>query len=478
MGEQNPGNGKPFDDEVTSTTQTPAAAGEDNLQGDGDFLNFSEGDVEPVDPNSAPTTANRVVGVDEPVEPVPVESVVYEKETTPFQRVAVAGLLGTIAFVSLGLWAANSGDEQVSAEQASATQAEKDAACGETFAIQEYEPNGEHRWFGDGIQEIKEAKTDAEARDAAYSWVDKVKRFPHFLKAAAESLTDEENINLDSLHADGCITEEGLQLVSKVELALGESDIRKTEAPAEGGINTGANEDGEVTKASHEGLSGNRNALEVTRRKPNGKTCTVYILERCGQFYTFEICMPNAPEGPTDEDEPKATTTVPGQPPTTRPDETTPTTSSGNTTTTQLPEDCPSGSVEHEDRCVHESITDGHEGPGSQPGVDPGRTPGYTPGNAETVVGRQEQETPGGLDPTEYGTEVPNSQNGGEAPGGGEESVVSQPGSSAPNNPSYRPGTASSGTNEGTSNPADSEEAETEGTDQTSEAGSDPGFPG
>ena len=138
-------------------------------------------------------------------------------------------------------------------------------------------------------------------------------------------------------------------------------------------------------------------------------------------------------------------------------------------------EDCKPGYIKHDDRCVHKPA-DGPPPVDSQPPHHVKPTPGYKPGNAEAVDGTQHGD-PTNLNPTPYGTEVPDSQQGGKAPGGGDSSVVSHPGVAAPANPNFKPGTASGGTTAGTSTPSTAPEAQTPSTGQTAPAGSDPGMP-
>jgi hypothetical protein len=383
----------------------------------------------------------------------------------------VGGVLGACAAVGGLVVLANTSDGERSADDTAAEElANADEACGETFAIKEFQPNAEYRWFPDGVQAIAEAETDAEARDAAYDWVDAVKRYPHFLAAAAEALTDEENVDPDSLHADGCINEAGLKLVSKVELALGESEIRKTEAPAEGAHNTGANDDGEVTRSKHSGLSGNRSALEITRETPKG-TCTVYVLERCGQIYTFEVCLPSAPEGPTDEDQPSPTTTVIPGTSTSIPNRST-TTTPGRATTTTI-------------HGMHPPAAGPPPEASQLPHTDTATpTPGHVPGNPESVGEQQDRDrdaidsgSRGELDDTGKGVEETDGDardvgGAGENTGGSKGGTVGVPDR---DNPQYQPGTKTGGTNEGVSDGHDSPETDTEYDDQTSDPSKNPG---
>ncbi len=93
-------------------------------------------------------------------------------------------------------------------------------------------------------------------------------------------------------------------------------------------------------------------------------------------------------------------------------------------------------------------------------------TDGYVPGNAEAIDGTQNG-NPTNLQPTENGTEVPGSQNGGFAPGGGDQSVIAEPSDSAPVNSQYIPGSESTGSNAGTSTDANSGAAQTPASNTT-----------
>ena len=107
-------------------------------------------------------------------------------------------------------------------------------------------------------------------------------------------------------------------------------------------------------------------------------------------------------------------------------------------------------------------------GPEQQPreeSDDHGTTDGYTPGDAEEVQETRNEECPSGQTSTTYGCEVSDSEQGASDRGGGEESVVSEPPESAPDNPDYDGSTPSDGTSEGTTNDADSTESGTVASD-------------
>jgi hypothetical protein len=137
--------------------------------------------------------------------------------------------------------------------------------------------------------------------------------------------------------------------------------------------------------------------------------------------------------------------------------------------------ECPPGYKMDQEvkRCLHPKADGPPPEANQKPRPQPG-TPGYKPGNAEDIDKTQHGD-PKNLDPTPHGTEVPDSMNGGKAPGGGDSSVVTKPGEGAQDNPNHVPGSESNGSNAGTNGNALEEETQTGGTNQTSGAGSDAG---
>ena len=154
---------------------------------------------------------------------------------------------------------------------------------------------GQNRWFADGIQEIKDAKTEAEAADAAIVWLEKVKTDPALLAGAAQYFL-KEDVDSSTLVKDGWATQEAVKLYSRLGLAIGMAKVDVTEAPADG-INSGVS-NGQVVQAANAGISGDRKAVRATLDDGT----VVYIMGRCGNPVTTTP-TPN-PEGPTDETPP------------------------------------------------------------------------------------------------------------------------------------------------------------------------------
>jgi hypothetical protein len=304
----------------------------------------------------------------------------------------------------------------------------------------ELTPNEEHRWLASGFPNIKKAETKKEAREAAGQYLKVIRGDEDTFKFIYDQIHGGD-IEKDELFENGYSTPYAEKRFKELQLTLAMSDIRKGYASKDirNPHNTGLDSNGDVVVATTSGVSGDTEAIII--ELPNGKR--IAIMHRCAQP-VVEGKPQGVPEGPTDQPR------IPGQP--------------------KQPEQPGQPEQPEQPNPMHPPA-DGPPPEAVQHRPDPGPTPGYPGrGNAEKVVGQQEKETPGGLDPTEYGTEAGGP---GSSPGGGEESVVAQPPASAPSNPEYVPGTESPGTGEGNSTPAP-----TEGSDQTSGAGTDPGMPG
>ena len=140
----------------------------------------------------------------------------------------------------------------------------------------------QNRWFGDGIAAIRTAKTKKEARRAAAKWLDRVKRDPNLLiGAAVYFFPDGKKYTKRQLVKNGWATDKAVQLVSRIQIALGQSRITPSKAPANG-TNSGV-AGGHVVVAATGGISGDRRAILVIL--PNGKK--IWILARCGNPVTI-----------------------------------------------------------------------------------------------------------------------------------------------------------------------------------------------
>lgn len=325
--------------------------------------------------------------------------------------------------------------------------------CAPTWQRSELKDNDKNRFLEKGLPVIKKADTKAEAREAVNQWWKVVRGDTEVSATLAEKITKRSVTESKLFDKEGCATAYADSVNDRVIATLAISDISPGQAP-KNGTNTGLHR-GDIVQNSRPGVSGDRTAANVTL--PDGEKFSV--LSRCAQP-VFEGSVPGVPTGPTDQPEPR----IKFQP---RPDRNIP---------GRPAEGCPPGTVAYLQRCVHKAANrapaEANQGPHKE---NDRRTPGYNTGNAKNVTNSQDSQPAGGLNPTPHGTQAGGP---GSSPGGGEGSVVTQPGPSAPANPAYNPNApVSPGTSAGTSNPATSPAAQTEATGQTSGAGSDPGAP-
>ncbi len=167
-----------------------------------------------------------------------------------------------------------------------------------------------NRWFGNGIDQIKSAETDAQASDALAVWLDRVKRDPILLAAAANSFLG-KNITKDELVKDNWSTDLAIQSTMEIEMVIAKSKISNQSAPADG-YNTGVN-DGTVVTSKNPGVSGDRKAVQVTLPDDN----KLWVMGRCGNITLPS--KPSLPEGKTDNPTPPEQTKAPLPTPTPQP---------------------------------------------------------------------------------------------------------------------------------------------------------------
>lgn len=150
-----------------------------------------------------------------------------------------------------------------------------------------------NRWFASGIAEIKNATTPEEATNAAHVWLAEVRKDPNLLAGAAKYFLDQD-VAKATLSSDNCATDAAVQLVTQVELTIGQAkSIVPENAPASG-FNSGV-DNGVVVGATNAGINGDRKAIKITLS--DGRE--IWIMSRCGNIVT--IGLPPVPSGPTDQ---------------------------------------------------------------------------------------------------------------------------------------------------------------------------------
>lgn len=156
----------------------------------------------------------------------------------------------------------------------------------------------DYRWLSDGVPEIEDAKTDADAASAANAWLQKSKTDPNLIIGAYQYFLNSDNkkpiIKKEELMTtDGWATDKAVQLVIELQLFLGQSKVSTEKAPANA-YNSGIN-NGTVVASKNPGITGNRAAIKVV--SSDGKI--YWILRRCGNIVTPN--KPPIPSGETDE---------------------------------------------------------------------------------------------------------------------------------------------------------------------------------
>lgn len=234
-------------------------------------------------------------------------------------------ILAVTALIAGLLWPAPSGEKEASADDSptpsapadegeAPTQEEDERECPSSWVIMPSDKEN-NRWFAGGLRSIREASTPEEAREAAETWLDLVRRDPQLLAGAAAYFLDDREVDPSTLvEEDGkCASEAAVLLVALIELALADSEITPEDAPSDG-RNSGTNGDGDVVASENPGISGDRSSVKIEMKDGT----TIWILGRCGNPVVKGPAP--VPPGPTDEpepekEEPPATTA----PPTTAP---------------------------------------------------------------------------------------------------------------------------------------------------------------
>jgi hypothetical protein len=132
-------------------------------------------------------------------------------------------------------------------------------------------------WITNGVQEIRTANTQKEARHAADVWMDKVERNTATLSGAISYFTN-KTVSQSELVKDGCATKRAESLAQEVTIALAMSSVKPEMVPVTA-RNSGTR-NGSVYAYSVPGVGGDRHAIKVTLQ--NGKV--VWIMARCGNI--------------------------------------------------------------------------------------------------------------------------------------------------------------------------------------------------
>lgn len=169
--------------------------------------------------------------------------------------------------------------------------------CADTWQIVQVDPGENNRLMADGLESIKTAETEEDARNAAFEWVAIVKTDSDLLAGAAKGILEVDVTSAELQDAEGlCATPRAKELATALEAKLGMSTIVPSEAPANG-INTGTDESGAVVSADSMGIGGDRKSIEITTMEGD----KYHILGRCSNIVFVHDQPPVLiPMGPTD----------------------------------------------------------------------------------------------------------------------------------------------------------------------------------
>lgn len=245
----------------------------------------------------------------------PTPEVTTQPNTQPrFRRSTTAAALllsGSLMIVGCG----NDNETQAADPTTSSIEAATTTTpeiCVESWEMPGVDHGDNNRWFSDGLHVIRESQNQVQAREAANEWIHGIAEgdnahpgIKHDAELFAASYNaifinaDKQINSADLIDAEGCATPAATAALAELDLALAESDIEPSVAPADA-VNTGTDENGNVTVASESGVYGDdesRKAISITTKDG----CTIYVMARCGQIVVFKDCVPpSIPEGPTE----------------------------------------------------------------------------------------------------------------------------------------------------------------------------------
>ena len=166
----------------------------------------------------------------------------------------------------------------------------------------------DNKVLDNGLQAIKKAKTNNEARSAANKWVDAIKRNPYALAGQLKNLLPKQysTVKAEELYAKKdnkfISSDKAKEAVRDLYAFMERTRISKASAEEVAGYNTGL-VDGQIVRSDSPVIVGDKAAikLEVAIGQNQGKT--YYILARCGNLVLPEKTP--VPVGKTDQPEPE-----------------------------------------------------------------------------------------------------------------------------------------------------------------------------
>ncbi len=192
--------------------------------------------------------------------------------------------------------------------QSDSNKADKAQAESEDWEMALQQTGLNNKVLDNGLQAIKKAKTNQEARSAANKWVDAIKRNPYSLAGQLKNLLPKQysTVKAEELYAKKdnkfISSDKAKEAVRDLYAFMERTRISKASAEEVAGYNTGL-VDGQIVRSDSPVIVGDKAAikLEVAIGQNQGKT--YYILARCGNLVLPEKTP--VPVGKTDQPEPE-----------------------------------------------------------------------------------------------------------------------------------------------------------------------------
>ncbi len=191
--------------------------------------------------------------------------------------------------------------------QSNPDQSDKAQAESEDWEMTLQQTGLDNKVLDNGLQAIKKAKTNNEARSAAEKWINEIKRNPYTLAGMSRILLEDQTIKAQQLYVkkDGKImaSAKAKEVVDDLVALLATTVVSKASAEEVVGHNTGL-ADGQIVRSENP-IVGDKTAIKLVGTMGKQKGKTYYVLARCGNLVVPEKTPVAIPVGKTDQPEPE-----------------------------------------------------------------------------------------------------------------------------------------------------------------------------
>lgn len=194
-----------------------------------------------------------------------------------------------------------------SVHQSTPNESDKAQAESEDWEMTLQQTGLDNKVLDNGLQAIKKAKTNQEARSAAEKWINEIKRNPYTLAGMSRILLEDQTIKAQQLYVnkDGKImaSAKAKEVVDDLVALLATTVVSKASAEEVVGHNTGL-ADGQIVRSENP-IVGDKTAIKLVGTMGKQKGKTYYVLARCGNLVVPEKTPVPVPVGKTDQPEPE-----------------------------------------------------------------------------------------------------------------------------------------------------------------------------